>query len=59
MNSIMQLPITNWKQKILKSNLNDDIKKIFIASIEKINDINQINYLYNLFFQWDEIANTF
>lgn len=59
MNNIIQSLDADWEQKILSTNLNDDFKNTFISAIKKENNIHKKLYLYTMFFQWNEIANTF
>lgn len=59
MNNITQYLDADWEQKILRTNLNDNFKKTYISAIKKVNSIQKKLYLYTMFFQWNEIANTF
>lgn len=59
MNNITQSLDADWEQKILSTNLNDDFKKTYISAIRKENSIQKKLYLYTMFFQWNEIANTY
>lgn len=59
MNNITQSLDVNWEQKILNTNLNNNFKKAYISAIKKENSIQKKLYLYTMFFQWNEIANTY
>ena len=59
MNNITQSLDADWEQKILSTDLNDDFKKTYISAIRKENSIQKKLYLYTMFFQWNEIANTY